>query len=472
MSCVPGFLIRDTHQQFLLGYTKYQVPQFCVQCVISFLSSDIFQVCSCSIVPFHHPCSLHLSLSLFPLPCRFLFQGDGKAVSIPTQDSGVYSRPRSSVDMSLPSSYQKDQSVSRGYQYHEIPSSRLREDSGFKDSPISHSCSPAQSDIPPPIRLDKHPSIRKQRSTPCRVPRSTTSSRCSTSPSESCDPSLSYGHSVGSFNDDDMFDERAISRQSVSPPDEGYSEENDESGSGQFRMDPDLSEHGRRSTEPASQKSTLRVQFPQRSYTAPSGSQVYEKMTHPNALLHQEGYVQMIPTGGAMTIQRPAVPSHYDVPPSFRKRPFASGESALSLSTSPSNYENCSPLPTIEEAPNRRERSEVYENFPRPAKLQEESFVNYHPNYENMEAFNEQRRHSESYQNVVLIDDDPKQAPFRSRCRSMEKGEYSRPTRDKNFTPPSSELHLEYAEHHNRSSVNSPALPPRVPVVRDNATLV
>jgi hypothetical protein len=406
---------------------------------------------------------------------RFLFQGDGKAVSIPTHESGIYSRPRSSVDMSLPSSYQKDQSVSRGYQYHDIPPNRLREDSGFKDSPISHSASPAQ-DVPPPIRLDKHPSIRKQRSTPCRVPRSTTSSRCSTSPSESCDPSHSYGQSVGSFNGEEIFEERVVtSRQSASPTDEGYSEENDESGSGQFRMDPELLDHGRRGSETTTQKSTMRVQFPQRSYTAPSGSHIYEKMVHPNAPLYQEGYVEMIPAGGAggaMAIQRPAVPSHYDVPPPFRKKPVPNGDSSLSSSSSPSNYENCSSLPTIEEAPTRRQQSEVYENFPRPAKLREESFVNYQPNYENMDAFNEQRRHSESYQNVVLIEDDQKQVPFRSRCRSMEKGEYSRPTRDKNSTPPSNEMHFEYAEHHNRSSVDIPTLPPRVPVVRENATMV
>ena len=435
----------------------YQVPRFLLHvytCMFSFLISDIFHCVPALLVAFHHPplrlshspspsLTLHLSLPSLPLSLslslclspiyRFLFQGDGKAVSIPTHASGIYSRPRSSVAISLPSSYQKDQSVSQGHQYHDIPPNRLREDSGFKDSPISHSASPAQ-DVPPPIRLDKHPSIRKQRSTPCRVPHSTTSSGCFISPSESCDPSFSCGLSVGSFNGAEIFE--ATSTQSVSPPDEGYSEENDKSGSGQFRMDPEL-DHSRMGSE---------------------STPIYEKMVHPNAPLYQEGYVKMIPAGGvggamtiqrpavpshydvpipaggaggAMAIQRPAVPSHYDVPPPFRKKPVPNGDPSLSSSSSPSNYKNCLLLPTIEEAPIGRQQSEVYNN-PRPANLREESFVNYQPTYENMDAFNEQRRHSESYQNVGLIEDDPKQVPFRSRCHSME---YSHPTRDKNSTP-------------------------------------
>ena len=454
----------------------YHVPRFLLHvdtCMFSFLMSDIFQVCSCSVGSISSPSSpfislslplspspsltLHLSLPSLPLSLclspiyRFLFQGDGKAVSSPTHESGIYSRPRSSVAMSLSSSYQKDQSVSRGHQYHEIPPNQLREDSGFKDSPMSHSASPAQ-DVPPPIRLDKHPSIRKQRSTPCRVPRSTTSSGCFISPSESCDPSFSCGLSVGSFKGEERFE------QSVSPPDEGYSEKNDESGSRQFRMDPEL-DHSRRGSESTTQKSMMRGRFPQRNSTAPSASQTYEKMVHPNAPLYQEGYVEMIPAGGvggamtiqrpavpshydvpipaggaggALAIQRPAVPSHYDVPPPFRKKPVPNGDPSLLSSSSPSNYENCSSLPTLEEAPTRSQQSEVYENFPRPAKLREESFVNYQPNYGNMDAFNEQRRHSASYQNVILIEDDPKQVPVRSRCHSIE---YSHPTRDKNSTP-------------------------------------
>ena len=87
-----------------------------------------------------------------------------------------------------------------------------------------------------------HPLLRKQRSV------------WSSSPlgSYDCHPSLFYEHSVGSFNDEEMFDERVASSQSASPPDEGYSE-TDESGSGQFNMNPNRSKHAmlaRRNTEP------------------------------------------------------------------------------------------------------------------------------------------------------------------------------------------------------------------------------
>lgn len=351
-----------------------------------------------------------------------------------------------------------------GYQYHQVPSNRLREDSGFKDSPISHSVSPSQS-VPPPIRLDKHPSFRKQRSVPCRVPR-TGSSICS-SPSGSFDrePSQqSYGHSVGSFNDDELFDERVSSRQSISPPDEGYSE-NDESGSGQFPMDPEIP-HQRRNTEPP--RDVIRVQVPHRSNTAPSCSQNYEKMVHPNAALYREDYIPMIPAGRRNSGggQRPQVPSHYDVPPPFRnKRP--NGD--ISSSTSPLNYENCGSLPTIEEAPKRGGQVEIYENFPRAIKPEE--FIHYQPNYENMENFKDRRRNSETYENVPSSEE--RRASFRSRGRSIEKEDIQ--LREKGVTPPTTNMHFAYAERHTHSPVDSascPPIPPRIPVVCDTSTTV
>lgn len=336
-----------------------------------------------------------------------------------------------------------------GYQYHQVPSNRLREDSGFKDSPISHSVSPSQ-DVPPPIRLDKHPSFRKQRSAPCRVPRTGSSMCSSLSGSFDREP-----HSVGSFNDDELFDERVSSRQSISPPDEGYSE-HDESGSGQFQMDPDIP-HQRRNTEPP--RDVLRVQVPHRSNTAPSSSQNYEKMVHPNAALYKEDYIPMIPAGRRNSggSQRPQVPSHYDVPPPFRNR-RPNGD--ISSSTSPSNYENCGSLPTIEEAPKRSGRVEVYENFPRAIK--QEEFVNYQPNYENMENFKDRRRNSESYENVPSCEE--RRASFRSRGRSIDKEVQ---LREKSSTPP---MHFAYAERHTHSPIDCPPIPPRIPVVRDTPT--
>ena len=360
-------------------------------------------------------------------------------MSITAHENSNYSRPRASVDMSLPSSYQRSQSHNN-YDYQEVSTSGLREDSGFKDSPFSNSSasSAPKEDTPPPIRLDKHPSFRKQRSNPCRVPRSAASSRCSTSPSERSGSftgrSQSYGQSVGSFNDEELFDERAMtssSRQSGTPPDEGYSE-NDESGSGQFRMDPEVA------------------------------TEMYETMRHPGT---QEEYIKMIPafTSG-MTLPRPAVPSHYDVPPPFRKRSVPNGDQSNSSSASPSNYENCATLPTIQEAPKQRQHSlDVYENFPAAVRTKNEDFTHYHPTYENMEAVHEQRRNLESYQNITLIDDKQKRASIR-KSQSMEEREGS-------STPPTGQLHLHYAQRHSPVS-DTPPLPPRIPVVQTTTTVV
>ena len=352
--------------------------------------------------------------------------------------------------MGLPSSYQREQSLSNGYQYQHVPSGQMKDvDSGFKDSLMSHPVSPAKHDTPPPIRLDKHPSFRKQRSMPCRVPRgSMTSSRCSMSPSESSNGGA-FGHSVGSLNEDLMFEsERVTSRQSVSPPDEGYSEA-EESGSGQFPMDPDPS-------------SSLRGQRGSEEYT-------YVTMNSPHVNVGpQEEYVTMVsaPVGSAGTPSRPIVPSHYDVPPPFRRRSLGNGDS-VSSSASPSNYENS--LPTIEEAPKQRGHSDVYENFS-AAKLRDEEFVHYRPSYENMEVVKEHQRNSEAYQNITLVDDGQqgrRGSSYRNRCRSMEKGECRIPTRADSSTPPSNKPHLHYAQHHTQSSATdtTPPVPPRVSVV-------
>ena len=348
--------------------------------------------------------SLSLPPSL-PPSYSFLFQGDEKAVSIATRDTSHYARPRASVDRSLPSSYQR--SNFHTYEYQQIPSGGERaEDSGFKDSPFSHSVSPApQDDVPPPIRLDKHPSFCKQRSTPCRVPRSATSSRCSMSPSERSGSltgqSQSFGRSVRSFNEEMMFDERGAepSRKSVSPPDEGYSE-NEESGSGQFRMDPEVV------------------------------GDLYETMRHPgvgsapqNQQQEEEEYIKMMPAlaNRATTIPRPTVLSNYDVPRPFRRRAVPNGDpssSSVSSSASPSNY---SSLPTIQEAPKptrgRSDRSDVH----------------YHPTYENMDILNEQRRSQVSYQNITLLE--KKLASSRVRRSSERESSSTPPTGSGSFCP-------------------------------------
>ena len=86
-----------------------------------------------------------------------------------------------------------------------------------------------------------------------------------------------------------------------------------------MQMDPDLSEHGRRNTEPVTQKSNFKCRSLRRATQLPADLRSMRRW--PNAPLYQEGYVQMVPTGGAMTIQRLAVPRHYDMPPLFCRRP-------------------------------------------------------------------------------------------------------------------------------------------------------
>ena len=413
--------------------------------------------------------------------CRFLFEGIGKPVSISPQDISagrIYDRPRPSFDASYPASYQREQSVSYGYQYHQVPTGRLREDSGYPGSPISSSISPAV-DTPPPVRLDKHPSFNRQRSLPCRVPKRTSSS----SPAGSLDkdPSHASVHSVNSLNEEDLFNERASSRHSVSPPDanqdEGYSE-NDESGSGQFTMDPpDGTASQRRNTEPPS-PSGPRAQVPRRSNTAPSNMREYERMVHPNAPMYREGYVVMYPGGNGM-VQKPVVPSHYDVPSALRQRSTGASNSPSS-SSSPRKYENTAPLPTIEEArgPKRRSEIENYENFPRPPDAENEQFVDYQPNYENVDVVNEMRRasrSSESYENTSIERDDdsqPRRASIR-RGRSIDKEDVQLPLKGagvklngksvKSPSPPKNGSHFPYAELQSSLNPHTPILPNHQP---------
>ena len=54
-----------------------------------------------------------------------LFEGNGQAVSIPTYGKlrgliYMYDHPHSSFDSSLRGAYNKEQSVSGGYQYHQV----------------------------------------------------------------------------------------------------------------------------------------------------------------------------------------------------------------------------------------------------------------------------------------------------------------------------------------------------------------
>ena len=131
-----------------------------------------------------------------------------------------------------------------------------------------------------------------------------------------------------------------MSRQSVSPHDEGYSEENEESGSGQFKMDP---EFGASSDAHHHYETMLPRDQEQHEY---------ETMHHPSHSRHHhahEDYIKMMPAFAGLTIPRPVVPSNYDVrpiprpvipsnfdiPPPFRRQNGVAGsivsQSALKL---------------------------------------------------------------------------------------------------------------------------------------------
>jgi len=99
---------------------------------------DIVQALSCEshqLIPF--------------LSNSFLFHGDGKAVAIPAQQTNpIYDTPRASYDSSLPPSYQRQGSISSGYQHHKLNRMDSSQDPGSVVSPTSD---------PPPVRLDKPP---------------------------------------------------------------------------------------------------------------------------------------------------------------------------------------------------------------------------------------------------------------------------------------------------------------------------
>ena len=135
--------------------------------------------------------------------------------------------------------------------------------------------------------------------------------------------------------------------------DESYSE-NEESGSGQFVVDPDFSGNGiavahqRRFTEPPPPGGQI-VYTPQHSNTALSAMQEYAITIHANAPMYQESYVVMVHSN-SRTMQKQQehmqVQSHYDVPSALRRAPAADEFS----SSSPRKYENYHSLLTIQEA--------------------------------------------------------------------------------------------------------------------------
>ena len=231
----------------------------------------------------------------------FLFHGDGKAVAIPAQQTNpIYDIPRASYDSSLPPSYQRQGSISSGYQHHKLNRMDSSQDPGS-------GVSPTDSSEPPPVRLDKHPSIRKKRSAPCDMPgRNGSRHSHSSSPGGSVDrdtsiPSMQSTESL--INEETLFQQEESSsplRRSLSPEESSCADSESIMGN----MDPDLDmsmmTHTRCFTEPAlatQQPVSMASRAHSTASCEPSRRGEYEKMTHPHAALYNKGgYIYMKPT--------------------------------------------------------------------------------------------------------------------------------------------------------------------------------
>ena len=410
--------------------------------------------------PYHRSSYLQQKCELFSLLLHsFLFHGDGKAVAIPTQQANpIYDVPRASFDSSFPPSYQRQGSISTGYQQHKFSS----QDSGIM-SPGAMSV-----DEPPPVHLDKHPSFRKKRSAPCDMPgRKGSYHSHDRSPDENStrnnsNPSMQSADSL--LNEETLFQHQESSsppsRGSVTPPDCGDENSYADSESIMGHMDPDLDEpmpHVRSNTEPAL-GSRKQVTLGNRAHSTascePSRRGEYEKMTHPHAALYRNGYEYMkpnldevvqeshyasprsIPVPYAQLQQHlhqpqpddvyqrlqhfPSKPGPdvsrrnvqaYDRLPPIKETQIAERNRGSCKTTGiekekaraiaprvPMPSESCEKPSKAEEKSSSRgeEKPSMYENHPLPAHLKNISQVIYKPNYENVNLAHAGRRGSQN----------------------------------------------------------------------------
>ena len=334
----------------------------------------------------------------------FLFQGDGKAVDIPIQQGPIYDTPRASFDASLPPSYQKRGSVPSGYNNHVLTRSRSHDpDSGCPASPGSFMNTPPLEG--PPVRLDKHPSIRRKNAT---KPRDIKRSNSKESPSGSYTSARSVDSAIDTVSEQDEFPSNDQSRSNT-PPDEC-------DGEIIGQMDPDASityydevpSLSRRShTVPASQGMQERVILPGRAHsTASCTTMEYESMTHPkdSAMFKYDGYVFM------RSKNMPAsVPIPVDNTNTYNQLNHFPQRQSPQQNGAPRSRNNYDQLPTISEK--RRVSTDVdsekpsnYENHPLPQDLKGVSPHVYRPSYENVEKAKRDRRGSqnqEQYENVT-----------------------------------------------------------------------
>lgn len=370
---------------------------------------------------------------------NFLFKGDGSAVAIPTQQTPtpLYDVPRASFDSSLPPSYSRQASMSAGssgggYTYNSYLSRSRSQDGG---DPASYSSSPASVKLDgPPVRLDKHPSIRrkKQDSQPRDIKRR---SSHNISPPQ-LDAANGGASSVDSALDDAMFEHGE--ETTTSSPNQSRSESpEEEDGDGCVGQmdDPkaDVSSH-------YDIPKLHTKMHPEQTVSS------YEKMVHPK--FRKEGYVYMQPSSSRQESSPPRTSSSSSSQDPQRSDPIPiamqngvegdfyhklqhfpqnftrqnSGPSSTSTSTStspPDSSQSVSPrsrsnydkLPTIAEDRNTLDSgisesgmSSNYENHPLPQELACISPKVYQPNYVNVELAQRERKGSQNadvYENVT-----------------------------------------------------------------------
>ena len=305
--------------------------------------------------------------------CSFLFKGDGNAVPIHTQTPALYDSPRASFDSNFPPSYQRENSV--GSLTHSNPIlSRGRSqdyDSGYVGSPSSFTSPKLEG---PPIRLDKHPSIRRKRDS--SNPRDIRRSSSTTSP-------------MGSFSEasarsiDLIFEDNASSgHQSRS-----HSPQDDCDGEVLGSMDPE-EHHSVRTYEVVSTHGNEDL-----NQRVAIGGTEYETMIHPKSSMDAlEGYVQM----GKAPLAQPSrsnpisVPHH---PQAYNTlQHFPGRQSPQTQNIARNNYDT---LPTIREAPKvPLPRESNYINHPLPQAVKDAPPEMYSPEYVNVAVASQDRRGS------------------------------------------------------------------------------
>lgn len=324
--------------------------------------------------------------SVFLLPSRFLFHGDGRAIAMDSQTSqSTYAVPRSSLASvdSQPHSSNKRSSIPSNYHNQMLARSKSQDhDSGF------HSIGSGRTPpllAGPPVRLDKHPSMRRKRDSDPGVFRRSNSMQS---------PSSSYNDKEMS---DPMFDcdEGSLSRRtshSDSPPDEsegyvtGHMDGDSAESSNRSRLYDEVREGRNSDGHP--------YYIPRAPET--NEEEEYMRMIHPKH--RNDGYVFMKPANSSpqksSTMPVP-MPQHSTATDEYSTLQHFQGKQPTPRASSSLNYEA---LPTIAE---KQGRGENYENHPLPQDLRGVVPRNYQPSYENHERpFLGQRgsRGQESYE--------------------------------------------------------------------------